>query len=598
MRRAVAPSVLAFTSIALAASLYAFQAREIAGTAVLTGVVLTEASTPEPVRRATVRLSAGAGTSARLVGTDDDGRFTFTALPADSYTLSASKNGFVEAFHGSPRPGRGPGVPIAVADAARVNVTMRMLRGAVVTGTITDVRGNPMPGIAVHAVELRQGAATPSRAMTDDRGIYRIFGLPPGDYLVSAIPRLGPAGGRQAIAGEVLSVSDPELQWARNATASGAMPTANAPAPGRPVAYAPVYFPGAADAAAAAPLKLSAGEERAGANFTVPIVTVARIAGTIIDADGQPVTAATISLFPRRRDRPAPSDLLVSSGALALPRGTVTATGFQIPGVSPGEYTIVARSGSGQRATTAAPAAPPLWSVVDLTVDGTDRSDLMLRLLPGLRLSGTIAFERSTLTPPQDLSALEVTLVAAGSYLGPASTPRAVVENGGAIRFTSIPPGTYLLQATLPRSAPGAPSWTLKSAMLGGRDLADLPLDVTPGAGDPDKLAVTLTDRPAEITGRLVDSSNRPVTRYSIVVFTTERAWWRPNARRIRAVQPATDGSFSVTGLPAGDYAMAAVEDLDSTDLGDPAFLSQLLSAAYKLTLADGERKRQDLRTK
>src|SRR6187549_2756685 len=77
------------------------------GSGVLSGTLMTDAATPQPVRRATVRL-AGGGQSARLVGTDEQGRFTFDALPAASYSLSASKPGFVTVFHGEKRPGRGP----------------------------------------------------------------------------------------------------------------------------------------------------------------------------------------------------------------------------------------------------------------------------------------------------------------------------------------------------------------------------------------------------------------------------------------------------------------------------------------------------------
>jgi hypothetical protein len=132
--------------------------------------------------------------------------------------------------------------------------------------------------------------------------------------------------------------------------------------------------------------------------------------------------------------------------------------------------------------------------------------------------------------------------------------------------------------------------------MLNGRDLADVPLAVDAGANDLEGLVVTFTDRAASISGRLVDPGGQPVTRYSIVVATTDRSLWLPNARRIRAVQPATDGSFTVSGLPAGEYAIAAAEDVEAADLADPAFLEQLLAAAFKVTLADGEQKRQDLR--
>jgi hypothetical protein len=109
---------------------------------------------------------------------------------------------------------------------------------------------------------------------------------------------------------------------------------------------------------------------------------------------------------------------------------------------------------------------------------------------------------------------------------------------------------------------------------------------------------VTLSDRVTEIAGRLLDADNRPVTQYWIAVFTTDKSLWLPNARRIQPVQPATDGSFSVKGLPAGEYAIVAVGDTAPGDLSDPAVLEQLLASAFKLTLAEGEKKRQDLRVK
>jgi hypothetical protein len=130
--------------------------------------------------------------------------------------------------------------------------------------------------------------------------------------------------------------------------------------------------------------------------------------------------------------------------------------------------------------------------------------------------------------------------------------------------------------------------------MLNGRDLADGAFDLKPGA-DVEGLALTFTDRAGAIAGRLVDTEGRPVTRYSVVVFTVERSLWLPNARRIKLAQPATDGSFSVGGLPAGDYAIVAAENVEDADVGDPAFLSPLLAVAYKVTVAEGETRRQDL---
>ncbi len=110
--------------------------------------------------------------------------------------------------------------------------------------------------------------------------------------------------------------------------------------PARPVAYAPVFYPGTTDAATAATIGVVSGEERVGVDMPLRIVALARLAGTIVDGNGQPVTSATVSLVPKRGDQPSPVDALVASGALALPRATVSASGFAFSGVAPGQYTL------------------------------------------------------------------------------------------------------------------------------------------------------------------------------------------------------------------------------------------------------------------
>lgn len=596
-----AVGIVLATSAVMAAA--AWQARDTgaqakvvtpSGTGVLAGQVLTDTTTPQPARRVTVRLEGESGTSNRLVGTDDDGRFTFERLPAGRFTLSATKPGYVPVFHGAKHPGRGPGIPVAVADGARVEVTLKILPGGVITGTIADGHGQPARGITVAAVEVRPGtgaAPAPARAVTDDRGVYRIFSLPPGAYAVSAIPRLVPASeGRGASAGgAVLDVSEAELRWAR---AGGSGPS---PAPGRVVSYAPVFYPGTPDPSAAATVQVASGEERSGVDMALRIVAMSRIAGRLLDVNGQPISPASVSLFPRHTGPPAPVDVLVSSGALVLPRAVVSSTGFAFTGVAPGEYTVVARSGSAGRGTVAAQAGPaPIWSVTELTVDGNDRTDVVLTLLPGLIVSGALVFERTSLVPPADLSAVEVTFALSSAVPGVTTTPRAVVNADGTFRFASVAPGSFLLRAE-PPAATGA-RWTVKSAMLNGVDITDRPLQVASGGGERQGLVVTLTDNAAEVAGRLIDASGQPVAAYSIVLFTTDKTLWVPQARRIRAVRPATDGAFTVAGLPAGEYVIAAAEDVEAADLVDSTFLEQLLASAFPLTLRDGEKKRQDLR--
>ena len=64
----------------------------------------------------------------------------------------------------------------------------------------------------------------------------------------------------------------------------------------------------------------------------------------------------------------------------------------------------------------------------------------------------------------------------------------------------------------------------------------------------------------------------------------------------MQATRPASDGRFSFGGLPAGEYRLAAVSEVEQGQWFDPAFLRQLLGASITVSLNDGERKTQDLR--
>jgi hypothetical protein len=566
----------------------------------LTGTVLTDTSTPRPVVRATVRLT-GAGATVRVIGTDEAGRFRFDGLPAGRFTISAEKPGLVRAFHGSTDPGRGPGVPVAIANGETADITIRLLPGAVITGTIIDTSGRPAMGIPVAASNVRPPAGlapTSVQGVTDDRGVYRLFGLPPGEYLVSALPRIvGAAEGRGGPAGSpITAVTESDVQWAKAALAApgGQRPQELTPAGPRVVAYAPVFYPGTTDVASVAAIRVASGEERSGVDMALRIVPLSRLSGLLTDANGQSISSAQVLLVPKRGDQPSPVDGLIASGALPLPRATFSASRFTFAGVAPGQYTLVARNGSGQRGAPPEIAATTLWNVTDVTVTGTDRDDLMLRLTPGLTLAGRIVFEAGSI-PPVDPASLNLSLVAVSPFPGFAATFRASVERDGIFRVANLMPGSYLIRSDVP-AASAAARWTLKSAVLNGRDLADQPIAAGADAVPLSGAVVTFTDRAAEITGHLVDASGRAVTRYSVVVFPRDRALWTPASRRIRAVRPATDGAFSVTGLPAGAYAIAAVEHAEDAALTDAAFISQLLASSVAVTLGDGERKTQDLR--
>ena len=109
---------------------------------------------------------------------------------------------------------------------------------------------------------------------------------------------------------------------------------------------------------------------------------------------------------------------------------------------------------------------------------------------------------------------------------------------------------------------------------------------------------VTFSDRVSELSGRLESTDGAPAPDHFILAFSTDRGRWTPLSRRVRQSRPATDGRFSIRGLPSGDYFLAAVTDVEPGEWFDPAFLSQLVPAAVKVTVRDAEETIQNLRIK
>ena len=94
----------------------------------------------------------------------------------------------------------------------------------------------------------------------------------------------------------------------------------------------------------------------------------------------------------------------------------------------------------------------------------------------------------------------------------------------------------------------------------------------------------------------MLDAQGHPSFAVAIVAFSTNRALWTDGSRRTKSSQPATNGVFDIPALPPGEYYVAAVPDFDPSELGDPSFLAEISALAMKVSLADGEQRRLDLK--
>lgn len=123
-----------------------------------------------------------------------------------------------------------------------------------------------------------------------------------------------------------------------------------------------------------------------------------------------------------------------------------------------------------------------------------------------------------------------------------------------------------------------------------------MPFEVQPNQ-NVDEMVVTFTDRATELSGTLLDPTGRPAAGFYVVVFSTDQTYWVQNSRRLPApIRAASDGQFKFVGLPPGTYHIVAFSDVDPSNLLDPQFLAELAKSAVAVSLAEGEKKVQDLR--
>ena len=203
-----------------------------------------------------------------------------------------------------------------------------------------------------------------------------------------------------------------------------------------------------------------------------------------------------------------------------------------------------------------------------------------------------VVFEGSQPTAAE-LQTLSFALVPPGSGGAAQTSGGGRVDAEGHFTFAGVTPDTYQFVTTW--NAPGArDKWTIKSSTANGREAFEAPLRVN--SNETLAWTVTFTDKPAGLTGVLTDPGGRPATDYYVLVFSSDRKYWTPGSRRVRMTRPATDGSYSVKGLPPGRYFLAAPTDLETGEWNDPLLLEQLARSSATVTLRDGEAATQDFR--
>ena len=613
--------------------------------AIVAGHVV-DAATGRPIAGAVITSAGsavavpGASGPVRVI-TNGGGAFVLRDVSKGSLVLTATKGGYVNGQPGQRRPG-GSTQPIRVGAGARItDVEIRMWKFASISGTVVDEAGDPAVSTRVRAMR-RIFVAGRSRfedglpAVTDDRGVYRIAGLTPGDYAVVIpskqisvpselmdaffggtplpdVTRLQVSREMNEIGSAIAPAGSPYAMRAGGQTFT--MPPGSltpAATPSGTIVYPTVYYPAAAAFAQASIITLRSGEERAGVDLQMRPVRGVRVSGVLLGPDGGSAITG-VRLAPAGDDDAiVPIDVATTmtdwTGAFtfaAVPPGQYVLRVLKLPQppvdveamtrvsvTSGGTMTISSKPATGPPPGPAPiPADATLIAQVPLAVGEAGVDDLIVPLSAAPRVSGRVAFEGTIDKPPPDqIASMRITLDPAdGSTV---STDLALVtgrpETNAEFNTYGVPPGRYVL-----RVSPIAAGWFLQSAMYQGRDIADLPIEL--GTKDATGVVITFTDRPSALTGTVTGSSGADATAV-VIAYPTDEAMWTTAPRRMRTARAGTDGSFSIQAVPAGEYYIAAVQEDLVGEWQDPALLRGLTRVAQTVRVVEGEQKAVNLR--
>jgi hypothetical protein len=516
---------------------------------------VTAADTGRPIRGAVVSaLSWEVMRVPKTAATDAQGRFELTGLLPGRYELSTSATGYLplQLLGGGSRAGESL-PPVDLEEGRRFDKAEIVLhRPLAIEGRLLDEFGDPAPNMMVQVMRFEYAAGrrrlmpasgrTGTR-LTDDRGHFRVFGLPPGSYFVTAL-----AG----------------------AFAEGAGPSG----------FVPTYYPGTADVSAARPVQVTLGESTP--EITVPLVAgpTSKIAGTLLGGDGKPVSRGTIMLMVR--------DSLRSAAFMVARAPTNPDGSFTFRNVPAGAYTLQCWGppiGSGGNLNASEFGSLPV------ALSGPDVTGLLVRTSRNWAARGRVVFEPGTAAPPPAQQVRVAGRPVEFDTAPFAGGPNPVqMHDDYTFEILNLS-GSWIIRADIQ-----SPDWTMKRVMLDGKDVTDTPLEFKDK--DVDGLEVLLTTKNASVAGSVADGSGRPVGGYSVIVFAVDPARWTFPSRFIALGRPNQDGRFKIAGLPPEDYLVVAVPALQGSEWQDPDYLESLRSFAQSLTLSEGEARTLDLKLK
>ncbi|HZI18300.1 MAG TPA: carboxypeptidase-like regulatory domain-containing protein, partial [Pyrinomonadaceae bacterium] len=447
--------------------------------------------------------------------TDAEGRYRFDGLRAGRYRILPHAPAHVTSQDVESWPPGAKIVSVLAGDTAE-DVDFRLKKGGVITGRVTGADGQPVVGEPVNVLPTERGpqqerqVGGQRQVMTDDRGVYRAYGLAPGRYRVSV----------------------------------GAGVGANGPSPGLRRFYRLTFHPGATDEAEAAVVEVAAGAEVDEVDISVgrPVKTF-RAAGRVVSAEtGQPVVGVRVGV-----GSVDPSGRRLTGYAGGQP--TNARGEFTVEGIRPGRY---AASLVGSQEGGEWYAEPVVFAV-----GPADATGIELKVKRGGSVAGVVQVEGLSDRGATARLLSQVRVFALYeqdgglSAMGPPAMgpPPSAPADGGTFYIGGLRPGRVRINADS-----RAAGLTVARVELGGADVRRAGIPLGDGA-QVSGVRVVLVYGTAVLRGRvgLEGDVLPPNTR----LFVSARRVGTESGFERQAVTDSR-GRFQFDGLPAGTYEVRA----------------------------------------
>ncbi|MGI8741725.1 MAG: carboxypeptidase regulatory-like domain-containing protein [Bryobacteraceae bacterium] len=500
---------------------------------------VVNAVTGEAVKKVniTLRQMGNMNNTAHSAISDAAGHFKIEDADPGRYSMIAARTGFVIQQYGAKGPSR-PGTNLTLtAGQSMKDIVFKLTPQGVVTGRVVDEDGDPVAQVIMQCLRYTYNRGKKQlmpfgNANTNDLGEYRIFGLAPGRYYLSA-------------------------QYQVN-NFQGGYPAASDPKKKNEEAYAPAYYPNSATVEGAAPLEVAPGAQLRGIDVALAKTRAVRVRGQLINPSGNK-RQAMISLMPR------------NSGFMGMmgrnnARVTDDKGSFELHNVVPGSYVLVAQMFNSDK---------PSMAKLPIEVGTSNIDGIQLTISPTQDLTGHVVVENNA-----DTGGAVFNVYLLSKNPGPFGGGGAgQIDNNGTFTLKNLMPDAYSVNVNGMRD-----NLYVKSIRFGDADVTESGVDFTQGvtAGE---FTIVVSAAGGQIDGTVQNDKSEPAAGAMVVLIPAPEK--RENDRLYKTASTDQTGKFSIKGIVPGEYKLFAWEQVDFGAYQDPDFLKPYESKGESVSIKE-----------